>query len=65
MHGRTYKVGKNLYDSMQDIMAQTHRHQATRTAIRCGRCRKPQQAIAKGGPSYATINGSSGQVTKF
>ena len=65
MHGRTYKVGKNLYDSMQDIISQTHKHYANTHRDPMRAMQEAQQAIAKGGPSYATINGSSGQVTKF
>ncbi len=65
MHGRKYTVKQGLYDSMRDIMSRTHKHYADTHRDPMRAMQEAAQAIAKGGPSYATINGSSGQVTKF
>jgi hypothetical protein len=65
MHGRTYTVKKSLYDSLRDIMARTHRHYADTHRDPARAMMEAQQQFAKGGPSFATVSASSGQVTKF
>ena len=65
MHGRKYTVKKGLYDAMTDIMWRTRKHYAETHRDPMRAMQEAAQAIAKGGPSYATINGSTGQVMKF
>jgi hypothetical protein len=65
MHGRTYKVKRGLYDAMIDIMSRTHKHYADTHRDPIKATMEAQQAIAKGGPSYAVVNASTLQVTKF
>lgn len=66
MHGRTYTVGKSLYDAMRDIMARTHKHYADTHRDPMRAMQEAAQAIAKGGaPGFAQINASSGQQVRF
>lgn len=65
VHGRKYTVKKSVYDALNDIMYRTHKHyrETHRDPMRA--MQEAAQAIAKGGPSYATINGSTGLVQRF
>lgn len=65
MHGRTYKVKKSLHDCLQEIMWQTHKHYAATHKDPTKVFYDSQREVTKSGPSYATISGSTGQVTKF
>jgi len=65
MHGRTYKVRHSVAAVLRDQMARTHRHYADTHRDPAKAMMEASQAIAKGGPSWAVINGSTGQVTKF
>jgi hypothetical protein len=64
-HGRTYKMKENQRKSVMDIMARTHKHYADTHRDPNKVLMESAQAVAKGGKSYATINASTGQVTKF
>jgi hypothetical protein len=65
MHGRKYTVKKSRFDALQDIMWRTKKHYEATHRDPMKAMQEAAQAIAKGGPSYATINGSTGQVMKF
>lgn len=65
MHGRTYTVKQSLYNAMKDIQSQTWKHYAATHKDPNEAAMKAQQAIAKGGHSYATLNSQTGQVSKF
>ena len=65
MHGRTYTVKKSLFDAMNDIIAHTHKHYAETHRDPTKAFYNGQREISKQGPSYATLNAQTGQVTKF
>ena len=65
MHGRTYKVRQSVAAVLRDQMARTYRHYAETHRDPAKAMMEASQVIAKGGKSYAVINGSSGQVAKF
>lgn len=64
--GRTYKdLPKSRCDVMRDIMYRTRKHYADTHRDPQKAFFESQREISKSGPGYATINGSTGQVTKF
>lgn len=66
MHGRTYKgLPKSRCDVMRDIMARTYKHHAETHRDPARAFMEAQREISKSGPGYATVNGATGQVTKF
>ena len=65
VHGKIYKVKKRVGDVMRDIMSQTFKHYRSTHRDPTAEFYNAQRAITKEGPGYATINGSTGQVTKF
>lgn len=65
MHGRKYTVKKSRFDALQDIMWRTKKHYEATHRDPMKAMQEASQAIAKGGPSYATINGSTGLVQRF
>jgi hypothetical protein len=65
LYGRKYTVRKSVYDALNEIMYRTHKHYRETHRDPARALMESEQAIAKGGHSYAVVNGSTGQVTKF
>ena len=65
LYGREYTVKKSVFDALSEIMYRTHRHYRETHKDPARVQQEAEQALAKGGHSYATINGSTGQVMKF
>lgn len=64
-HGRKYTVKQRVFDTIRDLMFKARRHYNDTQRNPMQVMQESAQAIAKGGPSYATINSATGQVTKF
>jgi hypothetical protein len=59
MHGRKYTVGKGKYDSLMDVMHRQHKHYADTHRDPMRALQEAQQAVAKGGSSFATFSAST------